>query len=419
MKILMCNSFHYLRGGAERCFFELSALLESYGHTVIPFCMDDERNIPSEYSDYFISNIDFPSRLQEPGLKSKVSVLERVVYSREANRKIKRLIEATKPDIAHIHGIAHETSPSILPALKEYSIPVVQTLHDYKLVCPNTTLMSGSDVCEQCKGHRYYNVVVNRCKRGSLAASLLAGVEAYSHYVTNIYERHVDLFISPSQFLKEKVKEFGVDTEVVHIPNFINIDEFTPNFEAGNYFVFCGRLVQPKGIRTLIKAMRNINQSHLFVAGNGELEEELKDYAKNYDITNVTFLGHLPKEEIIPLVQNAAFMVTPSEWYENNPMSVIEAFASGTPVIGANIGGIPELVHHGETGLLFEPGNQDELEERILTLLGDKETLVQMGKHCRAHIEEFNSPKIHYQQTISLYESLVSQKDLAGRRSIS
>lgn len=419
MKILMCNSFHYLRGGAERCFFELSALLEAHGHTVIPFCMDHERNLPSEYSDYFVSNIDFPSRLQEPGIKPKASVLERVVYSREANRKIKKLIEDTKPDIAHIHGIAHETSPSILPALKEYNIPVVQTLHDYKLVCPNTTFMSGSDICEKCKGHRYYNVAVNRCKRGSLAASLLASVEAYSHHLTNIYQKNVDLFISPSQFLKEKVEEFGVKREVVHIPNFINIDEFSPKYEAGNYFVFCGRLVQQKGIRTLVKAMRNINKSHLFIAGDGELENELKDYAKIYDINNITFLGHLSKDEIIPLVQNAAFMVTPSEWYENNPMSVIEAFASGTPVIGANIGGIPELVHHGETGLLFEPGNQDELEERILTLLGDKETLVQMGKRCRAHVEEYNSPTIHYHQTISLYETLLNREVLASRRTVS
>lgn len=411
MKILMCNSFHYLRGGAERCFFELTELLRAEGHSVIPFCMEHERNLPSDYSDYFFSHIDFPTTLEKPGIGPKVTVLERVIYSREANQKIRRLIEATKPDIAHIHGIAHETSPSILPAIKSYGIPIVQTLHDYKLVCPNTTFMAEGSVCEACKGHKYYNVVRHRCKRGSLAASLLAGIEAYSHHFTQIYEKNVDLFISPSQFLKEKVEEFGLQTPVVHLPNFINMDEFVPTEEIGDYFVFCGRLVQQKGIRTLVEAMKEIKESHLFIAGDGELEGELRAYVAEHDINNVTFLGHLSKAEIIPLVQKAAFMVTPSEWYENNPMSVIEAFASGTPVIGARIGGIPELVIDGETGFLFEPGNVNELVERINKLLENRDTLTHMGHRCRAHVENHNSPSIHYQGTLQLYDELLDMKE--------
>ncbi|MEM7131337.1 MAG: glycosyltransferase family 4 protein [Chloroflexota bacterium] len=409
MKILMCNSFHYLRGGAERCFFELSAILEANGHTVVPFCMSDERNLASKYSDYFMSQIDFPTKLKEGGVKSKLEVMERVIYSREANRKVTELIEDTQPDIAHIHGIAHETSPSILPAIKRFGIPIVQTLHDYKLICPNTSFVSGNSVCEKCRGHRYYNVMLNRCKRGSLPASFLAAVEAYVHKGMQIYEKHVDHFISPSQFLKEKVESYGIQNPIVHLPNFINIDDFTPCYEPEDYFVFCGRLVPEKGIRTLVQAMKNINQSHLYIAGNGELEDDLKDFVRNNDIYNVTFLGHLPKEKLIPLIQKASFMVTPSEWYENNPMSVIEAFASGTPVVGANIGGIPELVQDNHTGMLFESGNQQQLEISILSLLSNRENLIRMGQNCRAHVETHNNPTTHYQQTLALYQRLLRQ----------
>lgn len=408
MKILMCNSFHYLRGGAERCFFELAALLEANGHTVIPFCMKDERNLHSKYSDYFVSQIDFPSKLKETGIRPKVEVMERVIYSREASRKVTSLIEATRPDLVHVHGIAHETSPSILPAIKKYGIPIIQTLHDYKLLCPNTSFVSRNAICERCRGHRYYHVVLNRCKRDSLAASLLAAVEAYVHKSLQIYEKHVDLFISPSHFLKKKVEHYGIKNPVVHLPNFIDLNDFSPCYEPEDYFIFCGRLVPEKGIRTLIHSMKNVRRSHLYVAGDGELSNELKDFVQNNDIYNVTFLGHLSKEKLIPLVQKASFMVTPSEWYENNPMSVIEAFASGTPVIGSDIGGIPELVQHGQTGLLFESGNREQLESCILKLLDDRNKLVHMGKCCRAHVEAKNNPSTHYQRTIALYEQFVT-----------
>ncbi|MEZ4620953.1 MAG: glycosyltransferase [Caldilineaceae bacterium] len=374
MRILMCNSFYYLRGGAERCFFDLMALLEERGHEVIPFSMAHPNNFPSPYDEHFVSYMDFPTQLAgEAGLTGKLAVAERVIFSREARAKIRRLIEATKPDIAHIHGIAHETSPSILGPIKAAGIPIVQTLHDYKLLCPNTSFVAQGQICESCKGHTYYNVVRQRCKRGSLSASLLAAVEMYVHKTFQLYERHVDTFISPSRFLQEKVAEFGIRNPVVNIPNFLHVDTIVPDYEPEDYFVYSGRLVDVKGIWTLMRAMRTVQRSHLYIAGHGELEAPLRAYVAEHSMQNVTFVGHLNTDALMTLVRQARFAVAPSEWYENYPMSVLEAMACGTPVIGAAMGGIPEIVRDGENGLLFAAGNVDELTAKIHYLLDNPE----------------------------------------------
>ena len=409
MKVLMCNSFFYLRGGAERCFLDLMDLLQAHGHEVIPFSMVDERNRPSAYAPYFISHVDFPSQLRNgSSVRVKLGVIERTLYFREARRKIEALIAATQPDIVHVHGIAHETSPSILPAIKKAGIPLVQTLHDYKLLCPNTNFVSQGAICERCKGHRYYNAARYRCKRNSLSASTLAGLEMYFHKALQIYERNVDLFITPSRFLQSKLAEHGVRNLVKHVPNFINLDDFQPCYEPEDYFVFSGRLVGIKGVETLFAAMRQVKESHLYVAGSGDLDGQLRTYAREHDISNVTFLGHLNTVDLIALIQRSLFTVVPSEWYENYSMTVLESFACGTPVIGADIGGIPEQVKDGENGLLFGSGNADQLAEKIIYMLDNREKAVAMGRNGRKQVELINSPESHYRQTMHIYRQLIS-----------
>ena len=414
MRILMCNSFHYLRGGAERCFLDLMDVLRAEGHEVIPFSMTHERNLPSEYADHFISYVDYPSLMSsDASLLTKVKAMGRVIHFSEAAEKIDQLIRATRPDIAHVHGIAHEMSPSILPVLKRHGLPVVQTLHDYKLLCPNTSFVTNGAICERCKGHRYYNAVRYRCKRGSLGASLLAATEAYAHQMSQVYQRNVDCFISPSRFLQEKVAEFGVSNPVVNIPNFINVDHLQPRYEPQPYYVFAGRLVEVKGIWTLIKAAARLPKGHLYVAGGGELADELQAYVQAQGLTHITFLGHLATDELIDLFQGAAFTVTPSEWYENYPMSVLEALACGTPVIGTDIGGIPEIVRDGVTGLLFPPGDVDALSAKIDYLLDHPAESIRMGQAGRRQVEELNSPEPHYRATMALYRHLLGQTEAA------
>ena len=191
--------------GAERYVFELTGLLEKHGHEVIPFAMEHEKNYPSIYSDYFVKKIDYPELLkQKPDLGTQLRLLERLLYSSEAKENITRLIRDVRPDVVHIHGISHEMSPSILDAIKSFQIPTVQTVHDYVLLCPNTSFISQDEVCERCKKHRYYNVVLHRCKRNSYRASLLACLEHYFQNVLNIYEKNIDLFIAPGKYLQNK-----------------------------------------------------------------------------------------------------------------------------------------------------------------------------------------------------------------------
>jgi glycosyltransferase involved in cell wall biosynthesis len=407
----MVNSFNYLRGGGERCFFDLTALLESQGHQVIPFVMDHPKNFPSPYEDHFVSFVDYPTELARPGLTPKLKVIERVMYSREAKQKVENLISETEPDLVHIHGFIHEMSTSILPVLKKAGLPVVQTLHDYKIVCPNTTFISHETVCENCQGHRYYNMVRQRCKRGSLTASLLATAEMYFHELFRLYEPNIDVFISPSDFLAQKVIEHGIKTPIVTIPNFINPDYFQAYYEPENYFISVGRLVRTKGIMTLVEAMRYLpGDAELRIAGTGELESELRAYVQEHQLYNVKFLGHLDTPSLIHAVQRALFTVQPSEWYENYSMTVIESLACGTPVIGSRMGGIPEQVRDGWNGLLFEAGNAPQLAEKMKMLLDDRRLAIEMGRNGREQIETLNSPATHYNQTLQVYEELLRER---------
>ena len=411
MRILMCNSFHYVRGGAERCFLDLMALMREQGHDVIPFSMQHERNLPSDYASYFISNIDYPSLMQNgKSIRARLKATERILYSREAAGKIDLLIRETRPDIAHVHGIAHETSPSILPVLKRHGIPVVQTLHDYKLLCPNTSFVSNGQICERCKGGRFYNATRYRCKRGSLPASLIATLEAYAHKFSRIYEHNVDCFISPSKFLARKVAEFGVTGKVVTIPNFIDVASFTPGYAPEPYYVFAGRLVDVKGVRTLVRAAEMVTKGRLFIAGSGDLKEELETYVADRGLDHVTFLGHLATGKLIELLRHAAFTVTPSEWYENYPMSVLESLACGTPAVAADIGGIPEIVRDGVTGLTFPPGDVKALAKRIAYLLDNPEESIRMGRAGRCQVEQINSAESHYVATMAVYGQLCASR---------
>jgi len=411
MRILKCNSFHYLRGGAERCFLDLMGLLREQGHEVIPFSMQHERNLPTDYEGYFTSHIDYPSLMgSDVSMLTKLRAMGRVLYSKEAAEKIDRLIRDTQPDIAHVHGIAHEISPSILPVIKRHGLPIVQTLHDYKLLCPNTSFVTNGEICERCRGGRFYNATRYRCKRGSLPASVMATVEAYAHKSSRVYERNIDRFISPSKFLARKVAEFGITTDVVTIPNFINIDSFTPINAPEPYYVFAGRLVDVKGIRTLVRAAEKVRKGRLYIAGSGDLKKELEAYVADRGLGHITFLGHLATDKLIELFQHAAFTVTPSEWYENYPMSILEALACGTPVIGAEIGGIPEIVQDGETGLIFPSGDVDALAKKIEYLLDNPDESIRMGRAGRRQIEQINGSASHYVATLAVYEELLDTR---------
>ena len=405
MNLLVINKFYFMRGGCERYIFELNKILERNGVNIIPFAMENDKNYPTEYSRYFVSNIDFQKKLE---YLTKIKSVGRVMYSFEARKNISRLIDDFKPDIAHVHNIAHQISPSILPVLKKRGIPIVQTLHDFKLICPSYLFYAHNKPCEKCKKNKFYEAILNKCIKNSLSGSILIAIEMYFHKIIRIYD-NVDVFITPSLFMKNKLEEFGVNPEkLIHIPNFVPVESFAPNYDFEDYFIYFGRLSEEKGVRTLLKAMERSWKTKLLIVGDGVLKNELEKYAEKNSLTNVIFTGYKSGSELSNLIKNAMFTIVPSECYENCPMTVLESFSIGKPVIGANIGGIPELISECFDGLLFESANEEDLRNKILYLLSNRTKIKEMGKNGREKVEKLYNVDFHYQRINNLYQKVTA-----------
>jgi len=366
--------------------------------------MKHPKNLPSPYDRYFVSQVNF---WNNPSLQEKIRAAGRVLYSVEARRRIRELIEDVKPDIAHIHLIYHQISPAILPIIKEYGIPIVQTLHDYKPICPTYSLVSKGRVCERCRGKFFYHATLQRCNRGSLPASVLNSIEMYLHHMLRWYDLP-DVYITPSDFMRRKMIELGMPPEkFVHIPNFVDPQKHPYSTDFGDYFVYVGRLVPIKGIRTLLLAMKQVDEARLLIIGDGPQREELEEFTTYSRLENVEFLGYQSTEILLGLMSRARFSVLPSECYENCPMSVLESMAMGKPVIGARIGGIPELISHSEDGMLFESGNVDDLADKIDYMLTDPQRCQEMGMRAREKVVVHYNPKAHHRQILAVYQQLL------------
>ncbi len=411
MKVLLANKFFYPKGGGEVHVFDVMALLQSHGHKVIPFAMRHQLNSASDYDSYFVDGMDLDEHSSWGGDFRKAV---RILYSREAKRKIEALLELNCPDIAHVHNIYHQISPSILPVLKDRGLPVVMTVHDLKLLCPNYKMRTHGAICERCKPRRFYQAVLNRCVKDSLVASAVCAVESYLHRYSGLYEHNVDRFITPSRFYQKKLVEWGMpEKKIVFIPNFTRLDRFVPGCDGEDYFVYFGRLAEEKGLLTLIEAMRRVRRGTLFIVGEGPLSAVLQRAIREYRLENVHLTGAKWDAELVSLVRRSRFSVFPSEWYENCSIALIESYACGKPVVGANIGGISEMIDEGETGLLFEPFNAGDLAEKIDYMFAHGDVAARMGKNARAKAEKEYAPERHYAQLMSLYAEVIGAKTAA------
>lgn len=403
----MVHNWYFVSGGADKVFFETTRLLERHGHTVIPFSMKDERNYDSPYSNFFVEKIDY-SRIRPSPHNLKTAL--KMIYSFEAKVKIEALIKKTKPNIAHLHNIYGRLTPSILYSLKKFQIPVVLTLHDYKLLCPSYHMTFKEKPCEDCKGGKFYRAILKKCHKNSYLASGVYAIESYLYNLLKTYYKYVDCFIAPSLFIKNKMIDFGLPgNKIEFVPNFISVDNYDSiNTTTEDYFLYIGKLIKVKGIFTLLKAVSGIKNTKLYIAGDGELRNEVEEYVTNNKMENVKFLGHLASDEICKVLKRARFIILPSEWYENAPLAILEAFASGKPVIGAKSGGIPEMVVPWETGLLFEPGNHEDLKEKIRYLINNSLKATEMGRNARIKVEKEYNGHVHYQRIMDIYQKLLN-----------
>jgi len=396
MKLLFANKFLYPKGGCEVYMLKLGEYLMSIGHEVRYFGMEDPRNTVTPSPEYMVANVDFHSG------GAKISQALKTIYSSEAKQKMTAVLNSYHPDLVHMNNYNYQLTPSIVYAAKKAGVPLVQTVHDVQMICPNHRMyieQSGT-ICEKCVHGAYYHCVKQRCLHGSMAKSLVAAAESYYYHGRKTYHL-IDRIISPSHFLAGKLIAGGLDaSKIVVMHNFIDkIEELPPKTAAKPYALYFGRISKEKGIETLMEVCKQMPQVHFVIAGGGPLEDKIETLA------NVEFVGYQTKKTLHPLIRNAAFSLVTSEWYENCPLSIVESQALGTPVITSDYGGSVELVEDGETGLVYKGGDAAALRDAIQRLWGDQALLLKMERRCLA--KKSNTVDIYANRLIELYDFVI------------
>ena len=379
MKILMINKFLYPNGGSETYIFKLGDYLSSQGHEVQYFGMEHEGRCVGNRVEAYTSNMDFHggSKLQ------KLTYPIKTIYSSEARKKIRLVLEDFQPEVCHLNNFNFQLTPSVILEIRKWEkesgrkVRIVFTAHDSQLVCPNHLMINPitSQRCDKCLGGRFINCVKGKCIHGSLAKSVIGALEGYYWGLRRTYAQ-IDAVISPSYFLAQKLGSDPIlKKRLVVLHNFIDRPT-EQTYEKKDYVVYFGRYSQEKGIATLLEVVRQLPDIPFVFAGSGPLEEEVNK------LPNIENRGFLSGEALRQLISEARFSVFSSECYENCPFSVMESQMYGTPVLGADIGGIPELIRVGETGELFEAGNISALKQGILSLWQDKEKTTKYSENC-------------------------------------
>jgi glycosyltransferase involved in cell wall biosynthesis len=401
--LLAINNYYYRRGGAETLYLDHNRLFETLGWNVVPFAMRHPQNLETPWSRYFVDEIEFG---ESYSLHEKLVRVPKVIYSFEARRKLSALLRHVSVDICHAHNIYHHISPSILGLLHARGVPTVLTLHDLKVACPAYSMRTHDGVCERCRGGHLYNVVLNRCIKGSTGLSVVVMLEAMLHRLLRSYVRCVDRLVVPSRFYIEKLSEWGMPRNLFsHVPNFVEAERYRPAYAAGKSFIYFGRVAPEKGLDTLVRAA-HAAQCRLCIVGTGAQLESLKQLARTLE-ADVTFPGYLTGAALYDLVREARAVVLPSEWYENAPVSVLEGYALGKPVIGARIGGIPELIRENETGLGFVSGDEASLAVTLRDMASrSDEEVERMGRCAREWVESDFSASVYRDRMMQIYREL-------------
>lgn len=399
MRILMINKFLYPNGGSETYIFKLGEYLISKGHEVQYFGMKHEGRCVGNAVEAYTSDMDFHG-----GSKlSKLTYPLKTIYSSESRKKLRLVLDDFKPDVCHLNNFNYQLTPSMILEIKKWEkqtgnkCKIVFTAHDYQLVCPNHMLNNPGthENCEKCLGGRFINCTKGKCIHGSTAKSAIGTLESYFWKFKGVY-KYIDTMICCSNFMKTKLDSnplFAKKTVAIH--NFIDKVEWKETVKK-DYVLYFGRFSEEKGIGTLIEVCKSLPNIHFIFAGTGPLEETING------ISNIKNVGFQKSEALEKLIREAQFSIYPSEWYENCPFSVMESQMYGTPVLGANIGGIPELIQVEKTGELFESGNVEGLKKKIQKLWNNKELVKKYSDNCK-HIN-FDTIAEYCEKLIKIYQ---------------
>lgn len=399
MKILMINKFLYPKGGAETYMLKLGKYLEGQGHEVQYFGMDDERRTVGNRVQAYTRNMNFHGGWS----LDKLTYAVRTIYSVEAREKLRLVLNDFQPDVCHLNNFHYQLTPSILLEIDAWrtvghkKCQIIYTAHDYNLLCPNhlcRNLIRGEN-CEKCFGGHFWNCVKGKCIHKSFAKSMTGAAEAYFWNRRGVYKL-IDKILCCSQFIKTKMDTQPLLAEkTILLRNFVEKVPYK-TIKKDDYVLYFGRYSEEKGIRTLAKVCSELPEIPFVFAGAGELGNLLEN------VPNIKNMGFQTGEALEELIRKAKFSVCPSEWYENCPFSVLESLLLGTPVLGADIGGIPELIEPGVTGELFESGNKEDFKEKLLNLWNGKNS-ERYSVHCGE--EKFDTVEAYYKKLMQIYES--------------
>lgn len=406
MRIVMANKDHYLKSGVERHIFELEKLLMRNGDGVVHFAMRSEKNQPSPYERFFVSEILTDRvRYDWEGLRTA----GRMLWSFEAAKKFSALLAAFPPDVIHAHNIYHQISPSILDVAQKRGIPVVMTVHDYHLISPNYGMFDRGSPVEPSVTHPYWDTFRHRLIGGSTLKSAFSAFEGWLHHALDAYG-WISTFIAPSRFVREKLVAYGIaEGKIEVVPHFIDLEGRVPRFESEARAVFVGRLSEEKGVDVLLRAMKDVKHLTCAIVGDGPEKEKLHALAKELKLDNVEFLGALYGEDLDREIARAKAVVIPSQSYETFGLTALEAYAWGKPVIASRIGALPEIVREGETGLLFTPTEPKELAERLNWLPGNFARVDAMGREGRRLAETEYNPGLHLGRIHRIYKEALKK----------
>lgn len=392
MKILLINKFYYPRGGDCTYTLNLERLLKDKGHDVAIFACDYPENSPSEWTKYFPSEVSFSGPVSQ-----KINAAGRAILGSGVKEKFDMLIREFCPDIVHLNNIHSYLSPVVYEIAEKNNIPVVWTLHDYKLICPSYSCLNKNEICELCFTDRL-SVLKQRCMKNSLPASLIAYLES-AYWNPGKLQKNVS-FICPSEFIQRKMKQGGYhQSDSYVLNNFMYTIPTLPIEVRENTYCYIGRLSHEKGVETLLKAAQGV-PNKLYIVGDGPL---LDDLQTKYKSPNIIFKGKLSFDEVSKILSACRFNVVPSEWYENNPFSVIESLCLGTPVLGANIGGVPELIENGKNGLTFESRNVGDLKQKIEEMFSLSFNNEEIAAQAQARFDKEN----YYNELMKIYTKLL------------
>lgn len=386
MRILLIHKFLHITGGAEVYLFQTAKALEDSGHEVAFMSTQDSQNVATPWNAYFTR----PPQFRSSSALTRVASLGSIVHSYAAARSTRRIIEDFEPDVAHAFNVFTHLSPSVLQACSQAGVPVLMSCNDYKHICPNYKLYHHGRTCEDCADGHFLHTVRNRCCQDSLAFSIAGAVEATAHRITNVVRRSVDTFLFSSDFMAHKTEEFWTPDSFKwrKLRNPFDSPAVEESTSDGEYVLFVGRFVEEKGAALLICAAARVPHIPVVLVGSGPEEPSIRALVDSLSATNVTFAGPRWGSDLDEYLANARCVVVPSLWYENFPYVILQSFARGRPVVGADRGGIPELVRSGKNGLLFDPDNSESLVDALRALWDQPLLAREMGHAAKAYADE-------------------------------